>query len=194
MSFFDKLKHKAEELDLPHKAEELADAAAKAAHQAREKAGELAHQNRDKVGEVLEKATKAIDEKTEGKYHDKVVKAKESVVKGVDKLAEQRPGPAGAAGAAAGAAGAQASPGAGSDTPLVEDPGMPNPAADGIVPDPDQPGARPGPSPVPGVSEDFPYAGAGEPTAEDGPATKAEFPYADPGSHPESDTPPGPMP
>lgn len=90
MSFLDKIKQKAEELDLEQKAKDLADAAAKAAQQAKEKAGEIAHEQRDKVEEVLDKAGHAIDEKTEGKYHDKVVKAKDSVVKGVDKLAEQR--------------------------------------------------------------------------------------------------------
>ncbi len=90
MSFLDKIKQKAEELDLEKKAKDLADAAAKAAHQAKEKAGDIAHEQRDKVEGVLDKAGHAIDEKTEGKYHDKVVKAKDSVVKGVDKIAEQR--------------------------------------------------------------------------------------------------------
>lgn len=91
MSFLDKIRQKAEELDLETKAKDFADAAAKAAQQAREKAGEIAHDQRERVEEVLEKAGQAIDERTEGKYHDKVAKAKESVVKGVDKLAEQRP-------------------------------------------------------------------------------------------------------
>jgi ElaB/YqjD/DUF883 family membrane-anchored ribosome-binding protein len=90
MSFLDKIRQKAEELDLDTKARELADAAAKAAQQAKEKAGEIAHEQRGKVEEVLDKAGQAIDDKTEGKYHDKVVKAKDTVVKGVDKLAEQR--------------------------------------------------------------------------------------------------------
>lgn len=95
MSFLDKIRRKADELELDKKAKELADAAAKAAQQAKEKAGEIAHEQRDKVEEVLDKAGQAIDERTEGKYHDKVTKAKESVVKGVDKLAEQRVPPPG---------------------------------------------------------------------------------------------------
>lgn len=90
MAFLDKIKRKADELELDKKARELADAATKAAQQAREKAGEIAHEQRGKVEEVLDKAGQAIDDKTEGKYHDKVARAKESVVKGVDKLAEQR--------------------------------------------------------------------------------------------------------
>ncbi len=95
MSFLDKLRHKAEELDLETKAKDLAEAAAKAAQQAKEKAAEIAHEQRDRVEEVLDKAGQAIDAKTEGKYHDKVAKAKDSVVKGVDKLAEQRPATSG---------------------------------------------------------------------------------------------------
>ena len=91
MTFMDKLKNKAEELDLQGKADRLADAATKAAQQAKEKAGELADENRDKVEHVLDKAGAAIDERTDGKYAIKVARAKQQVSKGVDKLAEQRP-------------------------------------------------------------------------------------------------------
>jgi uncharacterized protein YjbJ (UPF0337 family) len=91
MTFMDKLKSKAEELDLHAKADRLAHAATKAAQQAREKAGELADENRDKVEGGLDKAGAAIDERTKGKYAVKVARAKQQVSKGVDKLAEQRP-------------------------------------------------------------------------------------------------------
>ncbi len=90
MTFMDRLKQRAEELDLQHKADQFADAATKAAHEARERVGELAHENRAKVAEVVEKAGAAVDERTDGKYADKVAKAKQQVAKGVDKLAEQR--------------------------------------------------------------------------------------------------------
>lgn len=91
MSFLDKLKKKAEELDLKTKADQLAEQAKEAAHQAKEKAGELAHENRDKVGDLVDKAGAVIDDKTGGKYTDKITKAKEQVAKGVDKVAEGRP-------------------------------------------------------------------------------------------------------
>lgn len=91
MSFLDKLKHKAEELDLQKKANELAEQAKVAAQQAKEKAGELAHENRDRIEGLADKAGHAIDEKTGGKYADKIAKAKEQVNRGVDKVAEQRP-------------------------------------------------------------------------------------------------------
>jgi hypothetical protein len=91
MTFMDKLKSKAEELDLQGRSARLGDAATKAAQQAREKAGELADENRDKVERVLDKTGAAIDERTEGKYAVKVARARQQVRKGVDKLAEQRP-------------------------------------------------------------------------------------------------------
>ncbi|MFC6704515.1 Rv0909 family putative TA system antitoxin [Flexivirga alba] len=62
-----------------------------AAQQAKEKAGKLAHDNRDKFAGVLGKLTSKIDEKTQGKYHDKLEKAQDAALKGADKLAEQRP-------------------------------------------------------------------------------------------------------
>lgn len=91
MTFMDKLKRRAEELDLQGKADQLADAASKAAHQAKDKAAELANDNRAKIGSTLDKAGAAIDKQTDGKYADKVAKAKQQVSKSVDKLAEQRP-------------------------------------------------------------------------------------------------------
>lgn len=102
-SFFDKLMDKAEELELQRKAEDLVDAAAKLATQAVEKAGDLAHENRDKVEGMLDKAAAKVDEQTDGRYADKVAKARTQVSHGVDKLAEQRSGstPAGSGGDAA---------------------------------------------------------------------------------------------
>jgi hypothetical protein len=91
MSFLDKLKQKAEELDLQTKANQLAEQAKVAAHQAKEKAGELAYENRERIEDLADKAGHAIDERTGGKYGDKIAKAKEQVTKGVDKLAEGRP-------------------------------------------------------------------------------------------------------
>jgi hypothetical protein len=88
MSFLDKLKHKADEMGLKEKADHLAEEAKKMAEQAKEKAGDLAAENKDKVESVLDKAGAKIDEKTEGKYSDKIAKAKEQVAKGVDKIAE----------------------------------------------------------------------------------------------------------
>ena len=91
MSLFDKLKRKAEELDLQTKANQLAEQAKVAAQQAKEKAGELAYENRERIEDLADKAGHAIDERTGGKYGDKISKAKEQVARGVDKVAEGRP-------------------------------------------------------------------------------------------------------
>lgn len=88
MSFLDKLKQKADEMGLKEKAEHVADEAKKMAEQAKEKAGDLAAENKEKVESAFDKAAAKIDEKTEGKYSDKLAKAKEQVSKGVDKIAE----------------------------------------------------------------------------------------------------------
>ncbi len=104
MSFLDKLKKKAEELDLETKAKHLQEQAAAAAKQAREKAGDFAVENREKIDGYVETAAAKIDEKTEGKYADKVAKVKEQVGHGVDKVAEgHTSGPTTATGAAAAA-------------------------------------------------------------------------------------------
>lgn len=104
MSFLDKLKKKAEELDLETKAKHLQEQAAAAAKQAREKAGDFAVENREKIDGLVETAAAKIDAKTEGKYADKVAKVKEQVGHGVDKVAEgHTSGPTTATGAAAAA-------------------------------------------------------------------------------------------
>ncbi len=90
MSIIDKLKKTADDLELKAKVDHLGKAAEKAAHQTKEKAGSLAHDNRTKVTRALDKAGAAIDKRTDGKYADKVAKAKGAVTKGVDKLADQR--------------------------------------------------------------------------------------------------------
>jgi len=126
MSFLDKLKKKAEELDLETKAKQLQDAATQAAKQAREKAGDYTAQNREKIDGYVETATTKIDEKTEGKYADKVAKVKEHVGRGVDKVAEgHASGPSTATGAAAAAGATDVTGG----EPFPVDPDAPAPVS-----------------------------------------------------------------
>jgi hypothetical protein len=95
MSFLDnvvhKVKIKADEWEVQAKTEKLVAEVERAAHQAKDKAAEYADDHRDQVREALDKAGAKIDERTEGKYADRISKAKVSVFKGVEKLAEQRP-------------------------------------------------------------------------------------------------------
>ncbi|MDN5798269.1 MAG: antitoxin [Intrasporangium sp.] len=102
MSFADKVKHraeeleqqaraKAEELELKDKANQFAGQAKDAAHQAKGKVGELAHENREKIEGFVENAGRWVDEHTGGKYTDTITKAREQVARGVDKVADSRP-------------------------------------------------------------------------------------------------------
>lgn len=88
MSFMDKIKAKATELGLDEKAA-----------LAKEKAAAAADANRDKIAGAVDKAGQAVDTKTGGKYSDKIIKAQDAALKGVDKVAEQGTGTAAGAGA-----------------------------------------------------------------------------------------------
>lgn len=90
MDFLDKVRQKAKEHDLQGKARRAADAAEKAAQDAVHKAGDIAHDKRDTVTSGLDKVAAKIDARTEGKYADRVAKAKVQLTKGVDRLADQR--------------------------------------------------------------------------------------------------------
>ena len=96
MSFFDdvsaKVKRKADEWDVQGKAEKVAAELEKVAHEAKDKAAEYADENRGRFREGLDKVGAKVDERTDGKYHDKVAKAAQKLDEGVGKLAEQRPG------------------------------------------------------------------------------------------------------
>jgi hypothetical protein len=86
----EQLKSKIDEIDLDARLSQLAEAAGAVLAQAKVQAGSLVHENRAKVDEIIEKATATIDEKTEGKYHDKVEKARASFAMGLDRIAEAR--------------------------------------------------------------------------------------------------------
>jgi MT0933-like antitoxin protein len=91
MKFTDQIKAKAEELNLSGKLDQLGDAASKAMTDAKHKAGSVAHDQKDKVENLLDKAGSVIDGRTDGKYADKVAKAKQKAGGLVDKVASHRP-------------------------------------------------------------------------------------------------------
>jgi hypothetical protein len=84
------LKQKIDELELDRRLSEATVAGEKALKQALAKAGEYAHDNREKAEALLDKAAAAIDEKTDGKYAQKLGRVKDQVRAGIDKLADQR--------------------------------------------------------------------------------------------------------
>ena len=90
MNVNDQLKAKIDEIDVDAKIAQLTETASALLATVKEQAASLVGENRAKVDEVIEKATAVLDEKTEGKYHDKVEKAKASFASGLDKLQESR--------------------------------------------------------------------------------------------------------
>jgi hypothetical protein len=85
------LKQMIDELDLDRRVNEFSDQAEQAAKRALDKAAEYAHEHRDDVDRLLNRASTSIDERTEGKYADKVTKVRAQLDRGIEKLAERRP-------------------------------------------------------------------------------------------------------
>lgn len=90
MSFSDDLKAKIKDADVEKQLTHLVDEAEHLVGTASTKAGNLAHEKRDDVVGWLDKAAAAVNQKTDGKYATQVEKAREAVLKGVDKVAERR--------------------------------------------------------------------------------------------------------
>ena len=90
MNVNDQLKAKIDEIDVDAKIAQLTETASALLNTVKEQAASLVGENRAKVDEIIEKATAVLDEKTEGKYHDKVEKAKASFASGLDKLEDAR--------------------------------------------------------------------------------------------------------
>ncbi|MEI2779409.1 MAG: antitoxin [Tetrasphaera sp.] len=86
----DNLKKTIDDLDLDRRVQELTQLAHKTVADLKAQAGNLAHDNREKVDAWVAKAGAAVDQRTDGKYHDKVEKFGIAVGNAVDKVAEKR--------------------------------------------------------------------------------------------------------
>lgn len=95
----EKLVAKAKELGLPPQSETFIRQADTAVTDAVRKTAAYTEQNREKISSALDKAERAVDEKTQGKYTDKLAKARGAAEKGLDKVVEQRTAGAEASGA-----------------------------------------------------------------------------------------------
>jgi ABC-type nitrate/sulfonate/bicarbonate transport system substrate-binding protein len=84
------LKQKIDELDLDRRFNELAESAEQAVVRALDTAADYAREHRDDVERLLTRASTAIDERTDGKYADKVTMVREQLDRGVEKLTERR--------------------------------------------------------------------------------------------------------
>lgn len=84
------LKQKIDEIDLDRRVNEAAVTAEKVMHRAVETAAGLAHDHRDDVERVLDRVTASIEERTEGRYSDRVDRLRHQLETGLDRLAERR--------------------------------------------------------------------------------------------------------
>jgi len=85
------LKQKIDEFDLDRRLNEASVQAEQAVKRALGTAAEYADEHRDDIDRLLDRVTTSIDERTDGKYADKVTKVREQLDRGVEKLAERRP-------------------------------------------------------------------------------------------------------
>jgi ElaB/YqjD/DUF883 family membrane-anchored ribosome-binding protein len=85
------LKQKIDELDLDRRLNELAAQAEQAVGRALDTAADYANEHRDDVDRLLTRVTSTIDERTDGKYADKVTQVRQTVERGVTKLTDRRP-------------------------------------------------------------------------------------------------------
>lgn len=91
MTITETLKKTVDDLKLDERFTEIASQTEKAFKTAVEKVGTFANDKRSDIDGLLDKAEGAFNERTEGKYADKVTKVKGTVKTGVDKLADKRP-------------------------------------------------------------------------------------------------------
>ena len=85
------LKQKIDELDLDRRLNDFSEHAEDAVRRTLDTAAEYAHEHQDDVDRLLTRMSTSIDERTDGKYADKVTKVREQLDRGVERLAERRP-------------------------------------------------------------------------------------------------------
>ena len=110
MTVADQIIKAAKDLGLPPKTEQYIRSADQAVTEAVHKAATYADSNRETIAGYVDKAGAFVDERTSGKYHDKVTKAKAAASAGVAKFAEKGSQYADGAAKAPGAPSAEAPP------------------------------------------------------------------------------------
>jgi ElaB/YqjD/DUF883 family membrane-anchored ribosome-binding protein len=85
------LKQKIDELDLDRRLNEASVQAEQVLRRALDTAADYAREHRDDVERLLTRVSTSIDERTDGKYADKVTMVREQLDRGVERLAERRP-------------------------------------------------------------------------------------------------------
>lgn len=86
------LRAKLEDYEVDRRLNELASTLEHAVRQGVAKAGELAHEHKGDIERLFDKAAGAVDRRTDGKHADKISQVRGSLERGVDRIAEHRPG------------------------------------------------------------------------------------------------------
>ena len=81
-----------EEYEVERHLNEIATSLEHAVRQGVAKAGELAHEHKGDLERLFDKAAGAVDSRTDGKHADTISQVRGSFERGVDKIADQRPG------------------------------------------------------------------------------------------------------
>ena len=85
------IKAKLEQYEVDRRMSELATMAEQLIEQGRARAGELAREHRGDIDRLLDRATGAVDRRTEGRHAEQLERVRGHVDRGVERLADQRP-------------------------------------------------------------------------------------------------------
>ncbi len=85
------IKAKLEQYQVDRRASELAQQAERLVEQGRARAGELAREHREDIDRALDRATDAVDRRTDGKHASRLGQLRQHLDRGVERIAEQDP-------------------------------------------------------------------------------------------------------
>lgn len=91
-SFADQVKALLEEYDVERRLTELADQADHLVRQGLALAGDFAHDHREDVGRMFDQVADAVNGRTEGRHASALQDVRGVLDRGVERIAEQRPG------------------------------------------------------------------------------------------------------
>jgi hypothetical protein len=89
----DSLRAKLEEYQIDRHIDELAETVEHAVRQGVGRVGELAHEHRGDIDRLLDKAAGAVDRRTDGKHAATINQVRGTLDRGVERIADHRPGP-----------------------------------------------------------------------------------------------------
>ena len=88
----DQIRAKLDEYDVDRHLNELATTLESALRLGMAKAGDLAHEYRGDIERLIEQAASAVDRRTDGRHAETISQVRGSLERGVEKIADQRPG------------------------------------------------------------------------------------------------------